>query len=262
MCTVRGYFTTRDLAYVSVTTVMVYVVAFVAIMSVSAFTAFPGAKSIASAFFTAIVLALGAMRVRKIGVMSFVTLLWGLISAFLFPAVPILLPATLSGGVAADILVFLLRKDYSSESATTIACGVRSGVSTLVVLLLVLVFGSSSLRGAPLIFQLYGATLRVQAFLMFISLAGVPPDVASLFGVILTVGVLGAFMPNLGVPGEIVAFAAPLLKLLGVQAGGVEAVLTPSLIVVISALCFALGAAGGYVGARIGRELKLAGVYR
>lgn len=258
----RGYFTTRDLAHIAITTVMVYVVAFIAIMSVSAFTAFPGARSIASAFFTAVVLALGAMRVRKVGVMSFVTFLWGLICAFLFPAIPILLPAVLSGGVAADLLVFLFRKDYSSEKVTTIACGIRSGVSTLAVLLLVLMFGSNSLRGAPLFFQAYGAIMRVQVLLAYFASVGVPSDVISLLGVTLALGALGAFMPNLGVPGEIVSFAAPFLKMLGVQAGGVEAVLAPSLILVISALCFVLGIAGGYVGARIGRELKLAGVYK
>lgn len=258
----RGYFTTRDLAYVAITTVMVYVVAFIAIMSVSAFTAFPGAKSIASAFFTAIVLALGAMRVRKIGVMSFVTFLWGLISALIFPAVPILLPSTLSGGAAADFLVALLRKDYSSERATTIACGVRSGVSTLVVLLLVLTFGSSSLRGTSLLFQVYGAMIKLWVFLTLLVSSGVPSDVASLFGVILFMGALGAFMPNLGIPGEVVMLATPFLRLLSVQAGGVEATLTPLLILVVSALCFVLGTAGGYVGTRIGRELKLAGVYK
>lgn len=257
----RGYFTTRDLAYIAITTVLIYVVAFIAIMSVSAFTAFPGAKSIASAFFTAIVLALGAMKVKKVGVMSFVTLLWGLISALLFPGVPLLLPATVSGGVAADLLTALLRKDYSSERVVSLACGVRSGVSTLVVLFLVLLFGSSSLRGAPLIFQVMSATLRVQLLLSALASSGLPQEAVPLLGLLLNLGVLGVLMPNLRVPEEVVGFAAPLLKLIGVQAGGVEVVLTPLLILTISVLCFVLGLAGGYVGAHIGRELKLAGVY-
>lgn len=71
----KSYFTTRELVYLALITVLLYIVSFVSIMSASLVTAFPGAKSIASAFFTAIILALGCMWVRKIGTMSFIMLL-------------------------------------------------------------------------------------------------------------------------------------------------------------------------------------------
>ena len=258
----KSYFTTRELVYLALITVLLYIVSFVAIMSASLVTAFPGAKSIASAFFTAIILALGCMWVRKIGTMSFIMLLWGLISALLFPAVPILLPTTLSGGIAADLLVALLKTDYSNEKATTLACGVRSGISTVVVLSLVLIFGSSSLRGASLFFRVFDALIHVQLLTNILALGGVSGPTLGLMSQLLILGALGALMPNLGVAPWIVEFSMSMLGLVGFQSAGLEVILTPLLILGVSAVCAVLGTIGGYVGVRIGRELKLAGVYK
>lgn len=258
----KSYFTTRELVYLSLFTVLLYIVAFIAIMTGSAISSIPGVKSISSAFFTAIVVSLACIKIGKIGTMTFLMFMWGLISSLIFPAVPILLPATLSGGVAADLLTAAFRTNYSNEKVTTLATGVRAGISTVVVLLLTLVFGGYQMRGASLIFQVVGGLIHVQFLIHLFALSGVSGSTLNLLSQVLTLGVLGGLMPNLGVAVEFVDFTSNLLVSLGFHVQGLEAIISPALILGVSSICFTLALLGGYLGVRISRELKMAGVYK
>ncbi len=258
----KGYFTTRELVYLALFTVLIYIVSFIAIMTGSAITSIPGAKSISSAFFSGVVIALACIKIRKIGTMTFLMFMWGLISSLIFPAVPILLPATLSGGIAADLSVAAFRTDYSSEKATTLATGIRAGISTIVVLLLTLVFGGYQMRGASILFQIAGGLMYVQFLVNVFALSGVSGSALNLLSQVLTLGVLGGLMPNLGVAVEFVDFAKTLFVSLGFRVQGLEAIISPSLILGVSGVCTVLAVLGGYFGVRIARELKLAGVYQ
>ncbi|MGQ9722696.1 MAG: MptD family putative ECF transporter S component [Candidatus Jordarchaeum sp.] len=258
----KGYFTTRELVYLALFTVLLYVISFVAIMTGAAISSVPGVKSISSAFFSAVVIALACIKIRKVGTMTFLMFMWGLISGLIFPAVPILLPATVSGGIAADLSVAVFRKDYSSEKATTLATGVRAGISTVVVLLLTLVFGGYQMRGASLLFQVVGGLIHVQFLVNVFALSGLSGSALSFMSQILTLGVLGGLMPNLGVPVEFVEFTTVFLGGLGFQIQGLETIISPTLILGVSSACAVLATLGGYVGVRIVRELKRAGVYQ
>ncbi|MEM3594504.1 MAG: MptD family putative ECF transporter S component, partial [Candidatus Jordarchaeaceae archaeon] len=225
----KSLFTTRELVYLALFTVLLYIVSFVAIMTGSAISSFPGVKSISSAFFTAIIIALACMKIKKIGTMTILTLIWGLISGLIFPAVPILLPATLSGGIAADIFVAASRGNYSNETSTALATGVRAGLSTIVVLLLTLLFGGYQMRGASLLFQVMGGLIYVQLLVNMLSSFGLSGPASILIGQILSLGVIGGLMPNLGVATGIVEFTT-FLNVFGFHVSGLEAILTPTLI--------------------------------
>lgn len=258
----KGYFTTRELVYLALFTVLLYAISFVAIMTGSAISSFPGVKSISSAFFTAVVIALACMKIRKIGTMTFLMLIWGLISGLIFPAVPILLPATLSGGIAADVFVAASRGNYSNEKMTALATGVRAGISTVVVLLLTLVLGGYQMRGSSLLIQTVGGLVYVQFIVNVFALVGFSGLALNLMGQILMLGVLGGLMPNLGVAVEFVDFTMAILGGFGFHVSGLEAIISPTLILGVSGVCAVLATFGGYVGVRIARELKLAGVYK
>lgn len=260
----KSYFTTRELVYLALFTVLIYAVSFVAIMTGSAISSFPGVKSISSAFFTAVVIALACIKIRKIGTMTFLMFMWGLISGLIFPAVPILLPATLSGGIAADIFVFVFasRGNYSNETSTALATGVRAGISTIAVLLLTLFFGGYQMRGSSLLIQTLGGLMYVQVIINVLALVGFSGLALNLMGQILMLGVLGGLMPNLGVAVGFVNFTMAVLGGFGFHVSGLEAIISPTLILTVSGICAVLAILGGYVGVRIARELKLAGVYK
>ncbi|MEM2146051.1 MAG: hypothetical protein QW279_11870, partial [Candidatus Jordarchaeaceae archaeon] len=226
----KSYFTTRELVYLALFTVLIYAVSFVAIMTGSAISSFPGVKSISSAFFTAVVIALACIKIRKIGTMTFLMFMWGLISGLIFPAVPILLPATLSGGIAADIFVFASRGNYSNETSTALATGVRAGISTIAVLLLTLFFGGYQMRGSSLLIQTLGGLMYVQVIINVLALVGFSGLALNLMGQILMLGVLGGLMPNLGVAVEFVNFTMAVLGGFGFHVSGLEAIISPTLI--------------------------------
>jgi len=259
---VGAYFTIRELTHIALIAVLMYIVGALAAMSAVAVTSIIGIKVIAAAFLTSIILALGCMWIRKVGVMSFICLLYGLMCGLIMPAIPHHLVSILSGGIVADLSVAIFRTDYSSEKATTLATGVRAGISSVVGMFIVLIFGTISLRGATLIFETLGALIHIKILISILSLGGIPGSTLNLLGSFLTLGVLGAFMPNIGVAPWIVDFSRYLLGSVGFSVAGLEVILEPTLILGVSAVGVALGTVGGYIGVRIARELKVAGVYK
>lgn len=118
------------------------------------------------------------------------------------------------------------------------------------------------MRGASLLLQVVSGLLHVQFLVHLFALSGVSGSTLNLLSQVLTLGVLGGLMPNLGVAVGFVDFARILLEGLGFNVQGLEAIISPALILGISSICFILALFGGYVGVRIARELKMAGVYK
>lgn len=139
--TMKRYFTTKDLAFIGMIVALLFIVQFITIMTISAITPLPPAKSIVSAFFACIVIAIGLGKVKKIGTFSLISVINGIICGFIVPAVPTLFVSLIAGGIAADGITRIFYKGYTTRGSIVLACGVDKFVSTVVVLGLSVLFG-------------------------------------------------------------------------------------------------------------------------
>lgn len=178
----QRYFSTRDLAFITVICAMITAVVIVSHMLAAPILRLIGTIQVSSAFFVGIVAAIGLAKVKKVGTFTLIGIIRGLIAGFILPAMPMLFLALVSGGIFADGVTKLFHADYSEEKFIISACGCYMFARAVVAM----------------------------------SMASV-----------------------LGLP---------------------RAILNPYVILVASLVCFALGSIGGYVGTRIAKELKEAGV--
>lgn len=144
-------FTTRDLSFIGVIIALMYIVQTITILGVSALTPLDPLKSIASAFFVSIVIAIGLAKVKKIGTFTIIGLINGIICAFILPAFLPLLPATLLGGIAADGFTKVSFGEYGSRNSLVGGCGMAKLVETLVILTFPFLLGFSTEILPPLL---------------------------------------------------------------------------------------------------------------
>ncbi|MGC9516073.1 MAG: MptD family putative ECF transporter S component [Methanomicrobiales archaeon] len=142
-------FTTRDLAFIGMTIALMYIVQTITILGISAITPVDAAKSIVSAFFVSIVIAIGLAKVGKIGTFTIIGIINGIICGFILPAFLPLLPTTILGGVAADGITKALYGQYGSRNSLVTACGVNQLVMTVTILIIPILFGFSTMILSP-----------------------------------------------------------------------------------------------------------------
>ncbi|BDZ70830.1 MptD family putative ECF transporter S component [Methanobacterium petrolearium] len=136
-------FTTRDLTFIGMIIALMFIVQAVTILGVSAFTPFEPAKSVASAFFVSIVIAIGLAKVGKIGTFTIIGVVNGIICGFIMPAFLPLLPTTVLGGLAADAVIKIKYGEYGVRNSLITACGINQLVETFVILTVPFFFGFS-----------------------------------------------------------------------------------------------------------------------
>lgn len=136
-------FTTRDLAFIGMIIALMFIVQTITILGISALTPIEPAKSVASAFFVSIVIAIGLAKVGKIGTFTIIGVVNGIICGFLMPAFLPLLPTTILGGLAADVTTRIRYGRYGARNSLITACGVNQLVETLVILTIPFLFGFS-----------------------------------------------------------------------------------------------------------------------
>jgi len=136
-------FTTRDLAFIGMIIALMFIVQTITILGVSALTPLAPAKSVASAFFVSIVIAIGLAKVGKIGTFTIIGVINGVICGLIMPAYLPLLPTTVLGGLAADTVTKIKYNQYGVRNSLITACGVNQLVETFVILLIPFFFGFS-----------------------------------------------------------------------------------------------------------------------
>lgn len=136
-------FTTRDLAFIGMIIALMFIVQTVTILGISALTPIEPAKSVASAFFVSIVIAIGLAKVGKIGTFTIIGIVNGIICGLIMPAFLPLLPTTVLGGLAADAITKVKYGQYGARNSLIAACGVNQFVETLVILTVPFFFGFS-----------------------------------------------------------------------------------------------------------------------
>ncbi|MEW6009696.1 MAG: hypothetical protein CIT03_09635 [Methanobacterium sp.] len=146
-----GRFTTRDLSFIGIIIALMYIVQTITILGISALTPIDPLKSIVSAFFVSIVIAIGLSKVKKIGTFTIIGLINGIICGFILPAFLPLLPATLLGGIAADGFTKIFFGEYGSRNSLLGACGVGKFIETLVILTFPFILGFSTNILSPMI---------------------------------------------------------------------------------------------------------------
>jgi len=140
----RGRFTTRDLSFIGMIIALMYIVQTLVILGTSAVTPIDALKSIVSAFFVCIVIAIGLAKVKKIGTFTIIGLINGLICGLILPAFLPLLPAVFIGGIAADIFTKFVFGEYGSRNSLMGACAVDKFVESIIILTVPFLFGFST----------------------------------------------------------------------------------------------------------------------
>lgn len=138
-----GRFTTRDLAFIGMTISLMYIVQTIVILGTTAITPVDAAKSIVSAFFVCIIIAIGLAKVKKIGTFTIIGLINGLICGLILPAFLPLLPSVLLGGITADIFTKFIFGEYGSRNSLMAACAVDKFFETIIILTVPFLFGFS-----------------------------------------------------------------------------------------------------------------------
>lgn len=122
------YFTLKDFTYIAATVAILYIVAVITKLTIGAIP-IPGMKTIIGAFFSTIVISIGLMWIRKLGTFTLIMLVYGIISGFIFPAIPFL-SLIVIGGLAGDLTAKLLGAKipnniiYEDRIRIILACGV------------------------------------------------------------------------------------------------------------------------------------------
>lgn len=140
----KSRFTTRDLAFIGMIIALMYIVQTIVILGTSAITPLDAAKSIVSAFFVCIVIAIGLAKVKKIGTFTLIGLVNGLICGLMLPAFLPLLPSVLMGGIAADLFTKFVFGEYGSRNSIIGACAVDKFVESIIILTVPFLFGFST----------------------------------------------------------------------------------------------------------------------
>lgn len=83
----------------------------------------PGIKTILGALFTMPIVAIGLMWIKKVGTLSVINLLRGIIAGFIMPGLPFMALAIV-GGVAGDLATKLLKGNYENGRYVILACSV------------------------------------------------------------------------------------------------------------------------------------------
>lgn len=141
--TTSGRFTTRDLAFIGMIIALMYIVQTLVILGTSAIIPVDAAKSIVSAFFVCIIIAIGLAKVKKIGTFTIIGLVNGMICGLILPAFLPLLPSVLLGGVAADIFTKFVFGGYGSRNSLMGACAIDKFVESIIILTIPFLFGFS-----------------------------------------------------------------------------------------------------------------------
>jgi len=136
---VEIHFTTRDLAYISATVATVYGVGFITKMTLGAIP-LPGIRTMTGAFFSTLVISIGLMRVQKVGALTLIQFIHGNISGFVFPAVPFL-SLIVSGGIAGDLAVKLLKGTYQAKRYVVLACSICYFIEAVFLLYVMILVG-------------------------------------------------------------------------------------------------------------------------
>lgn len=144
-------FTTRDLAFIGMIIALLFIVEMITMFGISAITPLAPAKSVASAFFVSIVIAIGLAKVGKIGTFTIIGVINGIISGLIMPAFLPLLPTAILGGLAADAVIKIKYGQYKDKNSLIAACGVNQFVETLVILTVPFLFGFSQTILTPLL---------------------------------------------------------------------------------------------------------------
>lgn len=132
-------FTTKDLVYISVTVTMVYAVGVITKLTVGAVPV-PGMKTITGAFFSTLVISIGLMLVKKVGTLTFIQLIYGIISGFVFPGLPFL-SLIVVGGIAGDLTTKLLKGSYEDKKYVISACSICYFIIALVLFYVMILIG-------------------------------------------------------------------------------------------------------------------------
>lgn len=141
----RGYFSIKDFVYIATIVAILYVVAVITKLTIGAIP-IPGMKTLVGAFFSTIIISIGLMWIRKLWTFTLIMLVYGIISGFIFPAVPFL-SLTVVGGFAGDLTAKLLGLNvpnpeiYRDRKRIVLACAVAYFVILLILFYAMILLG-------------------------------------------------------------------------------------------------------------------------